>query len=562
MVQSTLPLAVVISAVDRLTGPLNRMGRRISRFGKSLTKVGRGMTIGLTAPILLFGAAVLSSSAKFEEGMLRVQALTGKTGEELAEVTELAKSLGSSTVFSATEAADAMGNLALAGFDTNQILAATPPILDLATAASIDLAQAAEIAAGGLNAYGFEADQATRVADVLTKTFTSSATTLEDLGLAFVSAAPVARGMGIEFEELSATLAILGNNMFRGEMAGTAIRGALARLANATPQAVKRLEGLGIPLDKLLDGRGNVLSLTNTVRQLAEAGATTGDILKIFGLRAGPAMAALVAEGADELVRMTDLLRNSTGTAARIAAVRMEGAAGGVRAMKSAFEGLTIAIGDSGLLQWFTDAIGKLTKWFQGITKTNPELLKIGTIAALVAAALGPLILVAGAAVTAFGGLATAAGVLGTALTFLWANPIGLVIGSIVGLIAFGVLLVKNWDAIVDSAKAIAFWVGDKLTQAFDFLALQIGSLVDLVPQWLIDLVTGGASIIGDFLGIGGGGETIARGPAIAAGNTTSERITTSRVEVILPNIPDGARVETTGAFEDVELGLSMVFPT
>lgn len=558
---SQFPLSVILTAVDRLTGPLGRMESRIGKFGKSLGRVGRSMTLGLTAPILGFGAAVLTSSAKFEEGMLRVQALTGETAEDLSEAREQAKRLGSSTVFSATQAADAMGNLALAGFDLNEIQSATPAILDLATAASIDLGEAARIAAGGLNAYGFEADQIQRVSDVLTKTFTSSATTLEDLGEAFKDAAPIARGMGIEFEELSATIGLLGDNVFIGSKAGTAIRGALARLSAPTKAVEKVLARLNIPLEDLVDGEGNVKSLANTIRQLEDAGAATGQILELFGQKAGPAMAALLGEGSAELERMTTLLKSSTGTAAEIAAVRMQGAAGGVRALKSAFEGLTIAIGESGLLEWFTEAIGKLTAWFQKLTETSPELLRLGTVVALVAAALGPFLIVAGAAVTAIAGLTAATGAFGAALTFLAANPIGVAVLSLGALIAGATVLVTQWDRIVAGTRAVVFWIGSKLAQAFSFLGTQIASLVDLVPDWLVNLF--GAGIRG-FDAVFGG--TAAQALGVATGAPTGagldvvreERTSRSTVEVLLPNLPPGARVDTEGDFEDVELGISM----
>lgn len=562
------PLAVVLSAVDRLTGPLGRVEGRLQSFGKSLSRIGRNLTLSVTAPALALGTAVLTSSARFEEGMLRVQALTGRTADELQEAEAQARTLGSTTVFTATQAADAMGNLALAGFQVNEITSATPPILSLATAASSDLAESAEIAAGALRSYGFEADQTQRVSDVLTRTFTTSATRLEDLGEAMTVSAPVARTMGIEFEELAASLGLLGNRMFRGTMAGTAIRGALAKLANPSREAAAVLAKLEIPLDSLLDARGNVRSLTNTIRQLEDAGATAGDLLAIFGQRAGPAMAALVSSGASALEDMTADLRDSTGTAARIAAVRMEGAAGGVRALKSAFEGLTIAIGQSGLLQWFTDAVRGLTEWFQGLSQTNPELLRTATVVGLVAAALGPFLVVAGSAVTAIGGLVTATTALGGALTFLAANPIGVAILSLGALVAGATLLVTQWDRIVAGSKAVALWIGDKLSSAFDFLTRQVQSLIDLVPDWLVDVVTGAGGAVADFLGFGDGGAAgpgIARGAALAGARTTEtilreDKSKRTRLEVDFTNLPPGAIVRPAEGdpLEDVELGVTL----
>lgn len=558
MANTQFPLAVVLSAVDRLTGPLGRMESRIGRFGKKLTKVGRSMSLGLTLPILGFGAAILSSSSRFEEGMLRVQVLTGKTGEELEEVSNLAKELGSSTVFSASQAADAMGNLALAGFKLNEIVAATPPFLDLATAATMDLAEASEIAAGSLNIYGFEVSQATRVADVLTKGFTSTATNLAELGAGMAAGGAVAAGMGIEFEELVATLGLLGKKLLGGEKGGTAIRGALGRLANATPEAVKRLESLGIPLDALIDGESNVRSLTNTIRILEDAGATTGDVLKIFGQKAGPAMSALIEQGADALESLTISLRDSAGTAAEKAGVKMEGAAGGVRGMKSAFEGLTIAIGESGLLEWFTLAVGKLTEWFQALSETNPEILKIGTVVAITAAALGPFIIVAGATATAIGAISGAVIWLAGTLSVVSGGSIPVAIAILGALVAVGIILVDQWDELVAGAKAVAFWIGDKLSGAFNFLTEQIRALLFMVPDWLVDFLVGGGPSVGDLVGVGtAGGPGAATGGPAGLDLIREERTSTSRVQLDV-NVPAGTTVTTEGDLEDVELGLTM----
>ena len=157
--------------------------------------------------------------------------------------------------------------------------------------------------------------------------------------------------------------------------AGTALRGAIARLLAPTNQVTEALDRLGVDV---VDSSGNLLMLTDIIRNLEEADATTADMMTIFGLEAGPAMQALVSQGADALGDLATKLVDSGGTAARIANEQMKGLNGALKSLRSAVEGLAIAIAESGLLDWAEQLVDHVTELVRGLSDLNPDLLRWG----------------------------------------------------------------------------------------------------------------------------------------------------------------------------------------
>lgn len=389
-----------------LTGKMQAFGKKMQSFGDSVAKVGGGLTKSVTLPIVGIGAAALTTAASFEKSMNRVSAVSGATGEDFDALRDQAQELGRTTAFTASQAAEGMSFLAMAGFKTTDILESMPGVLQLASAGQMDLATAADIASNVLTGYGKTADEMSGVVDVLAKTFTSANTDLTQLGEAMTYAAPVAASAGVQFEEAAAAIGLMGNAGIQGSMAGTSLRNAIGALLDPSNKAAKTIEKLGL---QTKDAEGNLLPLDEIVRQLGDSGATTSDFLTIFGKRAGPAMAALVDQGADALSNLTSELEASGGTAQSIADTQMQGLQGGLTRLKSAFEGLMISIADSGLLdratvliEQLTAGIGRLTAKFESLSPSTQDiLLKM----AAVAAAIGPVLLVVGKLISMVGGV-------------------------------------------------------------------------------------------------------------------------------------------------------------
>lgn len=402
-------------------------GFDLRSLAAGLTEVGSALTRGLTVPIVGAGTAVVAVAGTFEQAMNKVRAVTGATGESFVQLEALAKELGSTTSFTASQAADAMKFLAMAGFDANQIMAAMPSTLQLAAAAAIDLGTAADITSNILTGYGMAVEDLTRVNDALVMTFTSSNVSMQQLGQSFKFVGPVAKGAGLAFEEVSAAIGLLGNAGIQGSMAGTALRGAISHLLNPTKEAAEVMRRLGV---NVKDSSGNMLPLVEIIRQFERAGLTSADALKIFGDRAGPGMKALVDQGSSALENLRAKLEASHGVAARLEKTMLEGFMGQLTKFKSALEGAAIAIGQillpaaTRMMEIFTGLVPHLqtlARWFGEL----PEPVKTAALGlAALAAAIGPFLLIAGQVISAvlamkaaFAGIAAAIGGAGLAGT-------------------------------------------------------------------------------------------------------------------------------------------------
>lgn len=488
---------------------MGKIERSLNKMGGQLQAVGGKLSAGLTAPLAALGTASLTMAGNFEQGMNKVAAISGAAGGKFQQLREQAKELGRTTQFSATEAADAMGFLAMAGFKADEILGAMPGTLQLAAAAQMDLGRAADIVTNILTGYGLEVEQLSHANDVLVKAMTSANVDLEMLGESMKYVGPVASGMGLQFEEVAAAVGLLGNAGIQGSMAGTALRGAISALVNPTKKAADMMASLGI---KALDSSGKMLPLDSIVRQLEESGASAADIMALFGQRAGPAMVALVDQGADSLANLTAELETSGGVAESIAKTQMQGFKGSVIELKSAFEGLMIAIADSGLLEWATNIAQRFTDFVQGLAETNPELLRLASIAGIVLASLGPLLFMAGTGLKTFSGLAGAArlvagglgnvagigaklaegfglwaggaGSFGEVITMLAGGPMGLIIAAVAALTAaFVYLWTTNEDfreAVMEIWTMITAALGDMWQSLSETLQVIWGHIVGI----------------------------------------------------------------------------------
>src|SRR5690606_15996071 len=249
------------------------------RFADGMGSMGRQLSVAATLPILAMGAASLKTAGDFEAAMNRVQAVSGATASEFRALQAQAQQLGATTRYSSSQAADAMGFLAMAGLRVNEILGAMPGTLQLAASANLDLARSADIVTNILTGYGLAVEELGRANDVLVRTFTRTNVDLSMLGESFRYVGPVAKSAGVAFEETAAAIGLMGNAGIQGSMAGTSLRGAITRLLKPTAEVSRTLQRLGV---SATDSEGRLLPLVEIVRQLEEAGATTGDMMALF----------------------------------------------------------------------------------------------------------------------------------------------------------------------------------------------------------------------------------------------------------------------------------------
>lgn len=465
-------MAISLEAVIRLRDEFSSKMKKATDKAKDFVKnaegwkkaenniknVGGALTKYVTTPLAGVGTTAVMTVSSFDDSMSQVQAISGATGEEFEKLREMAKELGATTRFSASEAADGMTFLAMAGFDTQEVMATMPGLLDLAAASGMELGRAADIASNVLSGFGLEAAEAGRVSDVLAAGASNANTSVEQLGDAMAVVAPVANTLGLDIEELTAAVGFMSDAGIQGSQAGRMLRQGLLRLASPTGEAADLIDELGI---NVFDAEGNMKSLDQVVAELENgldgmsSQAQAAALSTLFGSESVAGWSAVLERGSGDLAEFTSELQGSEGAAANMAETMEDNIGGAFREMRSAIEGLLIAIGDE-LKPYVQDIAEVIGDWARKFTELDDSTKKIIISVGAFAAAIGPaaialstIISVGRNLITVFRGLAIAKGLFSAAL---WASPITWIIAGIVALIAAGVWLVRNWDTVKEKA--------------------------------------------------------------------------------------------------------------
>ncbi len=355
-----------------------------------LSSAAQKASLMITSPLTVFGAISVKAVADFEEQMARVAAVSNATATELKLLENQARKLGATTRFSASDAAEAMNYLAMAGFKTKQITAAMPSTLKLAAAASLDMGTAADITSNILTGFALKTEDLAHVNDVLVKAFTSSNTDLRQLGEAMKYVAPVAAGAGQSIESITAAIGALGNAGIQGSMAGTTLRKTLSTLMSPNKRVADLLKELGV---NTRDSSGQMRSFIDILEDLANSGASSAEIMEMFGDRAGPGMLALMEQGSDAIRRFSNALEGSAGTAERVAKMQEDSLAGAWREVQSAYEELQISLMKAGVFDVLKQILVVAQDLLNKFNEVSPAGKRLAVSIASVAAAAGPCLL-------------------------------------------------------------------------------------------------------------------------------------------------------------------------
>lgn len=345
-------------------------GNKFSAATGNLAK-GAAVVAAGAAPL----AAMIGTAATFEQAMSKVKAITNSSNEDMARLNETAQQLGASTQFSATQAAEAMSYLGMAGWKTDQIIAGMPGMLDLAAASGSDLATVADIVSDDLTAFGMSADQAGHMADVMAAASTNANTNVEMMGMTFKYAGAVAGALGYSLEDVSIATGLMANAGIKADQAGTSLRAIMTRLIDPPKDAATALDALGI---SAVNADGSVKPFRQTIMELREKfkGLSQSEKAQmassIAGTEAMSGFLAVVNASDSDFDTLANAIDNADGASKKMADTMNDNAKGSAIQLESAIEGVSIAIGSiflptlAMIAGAMAQAVGSVANWAKG----------------------------------------------------------------------------------------------------------------------------------------------------------------------------------------------------
>lgn len=369
--------------LDKLVGGLKQAGEIAGKTLVAGLKAAAAAMAAIGAGAVATGKWIkdsLNVYADYEDSMKQVQAtmgLTGVEGEEaFKKLSEAAKEAGASTRFSASESADALNYLALAGYDAEQAIDALPGVLTLAAAGGMDLAKASDLVTDSMAALGLEISDMDSYMDMMAKTSQKSNTDVQQLGEGILVAGATMKNAGQELDTLNVMLGVLANRGIKGSEGGTKLRNVIMSLTSPTSAAAKELDSLGI---SVTDSSGNIREMNEIFEDLNEklGGLSESDkmnaLSNIFNKQDLAAVNALLSGTGDEMNNLYNELANAEGAALQMSETMESGLAGSVRSLKSAYEGLQITIGEQ-----FSDMAGEVVGDVTSLVRDVTAILNDG----------------------------------------------------------------------------------------------------------------------------------------------------------------------------------------
>ena len=495
-------------------------GEKFKTVGDNISSAGQKL-LPVTAGVTALGTASVTTAANFESSMSQVQATMGITKDAMSTVngqsvntmdtlSKLAKKMGAETAFSASECAEALNYLALAGYDTQQMCDTLPTVLNLAAAGDIALADASDMVTDAMSALGMGVDEAETMVDQMAKTASTTNTSVAQLGEGILTIGATAKSIKGGTAELNTALGILANNGIKGAEGGTHLRNIILSLQNPTDKAAAQMEALGL---SVYDSEGNMRSMNDILGDLNKSmdGMTSAEksniISTIFNKTDLSSVNALLANTGETWDSLQKSITDSGGAAQQMADTQLDNLQGQITILKSALEGLAISFGEL-LMPAIKQIVGwvqKFVDWLNGLSEGTKKT--VVTIA-LLAAALGPVLIVIGKVISAVGTIMTIvpkiAGVINTVKgafaalnTTMLANPIVLIIAAIAALVAAFIYLWNNcdgfrqfWIDLWENVKQVEITVWNAIKAFFSQVWEAIKTIFSTVFEVIKTLVT------------------------------------------------------------------------
>lgn len=456
-----MALLVKIGAeLTSLKKELNKATKEVTAVGNTLKGAGTALTAGITVPILGIGAASLNVTKDFDYAMSEVASISKATGDDLEALRQKAKEMGETTKFSATESAEALKYMAMAGWDSQAMIEGLPGVLNLAASSNEALGTTSDIVTDALTAFKMEAKDSSRFADILAQASASANTNVAMLGESFKYVAPVAGTLGYTAEDTSIALGLMANSGIKGTNAGTALRTALTNLVKPTDKMAKKMNELGIEVTNS-DGSMKTLQEVMVMLRSKMSGLTEAEqanaAATIFGKEAMSGMLAIINASDKDFEKLTTQIYNADGAAEKMAATMQDNLQGDLTILGSAVEGTGIRIGEilTPAIRSAVQAVTSGVEWFNNLS--DSQLKTAMTVAGLVAA-IGPLLLILGQSIIWFSKVSQSMTLLMTHFPKFAAgiNGVGASISSLAIPIAIGIgAFLLLWNTSEDFRIAI-----------------------------------------------------------------------------------------------------------
>ncbi len=484
---------------------IESVGEKFETVGTKITSVGTTLTKTVTTAVAGLATAAVATTSSFETSMSKVKSLISSSSTDLEGdidmLEEKAREAGETTKFSASEAADAMSYMGLAGWSASEMVDGLDGILNLAAASEMDLGTACDIVTDYLSAFGMEASQSSELVDIMAYAMSNSNTTTEQLGEAYKNCATTATQLGWDVDDVTASLMVMADNGAKGGEAGTALNSIMTRLANNTSGCTDLLEEYGI---EVYDASGNLNDLGDIMLGMQDIWSDLNDeekanlAYKVAGKNAESDLMAVLGDSTGALAEYTDGINNCTGTSQEMADIMQDNLSGQLTILKSQLQELAISFGEILMpyvrkaVEWIQSLVDKLNGMDEGTRKT---IIKIG----LLAASIGPLLVIIGTLVTkvgtamkgisslgtsvlkVVGHIKTGTGVAGKLATAIGgiSAPVLAVVAVIAVLVAAFVTLWKNNDEFREKITAIWNGIVSKVTEFVDGIKERLTGLCD-----------------------------------------------------------------------------------
>ena len=485
-------------------------GEKWKEVGGNIENAGKKL-MPVTATVTALGTVSVKTAADFESSMSKVAAVSGATGSDLEALSKKAREMGSKTKFSASEAAEAMNYMAMAGWKTEDMLSGIEGVMNLAAASGEDLATTSDIVTDALTAFGLSAQDSGHFADVLAAASSNANTNVSMMGETFKYAAPIAGALGFSVEDTAEAIGLMANAGIKGSQAGTSLRTIMTNLSGDVKICSQNIGEVTIATT---NADGSMRDLSDLLADCRTAFSGLSESEKaaaaesLVGKNAMSGFLALMNAGEGDIAKLSGAIDNCNGAAQSMADTMNDNLEGQLTILKSQLQELAISFGE--ILLPAVKSIVSFLQGFINVLNSMPDGMKqtIVTIA-LVAAALGPVLIIIGKVISAVGTIMTivpkVAGVIKTVQgafaalnATMLANPIVLIIAAIAALVAAFIYLWNTneefrqfWINLWEDIKEIAIAVWEALKAFFSAAWEAIKATAETIWNALATFFTG-----------------------------------------------------------------------